>query len=95
MGVFWSLKPEPGQRSGRRLLKWNVETPLVFRFYLLLGHVTPTEFLEESFMAANSVSECTCQRWYLQPGVTRVPVEGGKLKGTLFIPKGMLDFLCV
>lgn len=91
IGVFWSLRPEPGQQLGSRLVKRNVETPLVFRFYLLLGHINPRQFLKESFMATNTVSECTCQRWYLKPGVKRVPVEDGELKGTLFIPKGMLN----
>ncbi|XP_012576760.1 PREDICTED: bile acid-CoA:amino acid N-acyltransferase [Condylura cristata] len=80
MGLFWSLKPE---KAFRRLLKRDVmNSP--FRVTL---------DLYDSFVLQEPATEMpkasqTVQRWFTAPGVQRVPIRSGRVRGALFLPPG-------
>lgn len=80
MGLFWSLKPE---KLFRRLLKKDVmNSP----FWVTLNlydsvrlQVSPTDQPKASQ---------TVQRWFSGPGVQRVQIREGRVRGALFLPPG-------
>lgn len=82
MGLFWSLKPE---KPVTRLLKRDVmNSPFRVQIKLYDRHL-PIEAKKTSEAPKASV---TLERWYVAPGVTRIPVREGRLRGTLFVPSG-------
>ncbi|XP_006116714.2 acyl-coenzyme A amino acid N-acyltransferase 2-like isoform X1 [Pelodiscus sinensis] len=79
MGLFWFLKPE---KLFYRLMKRDVSCP--FRFQLNLF---------DSFQLQPSdkippLATCIVERWYVRPGVERVPIKEGRVRGALFLPPG-------
>ena len=84
MGLLWSMKPEPGQRKGVRLLKSDVTKPYVVEVKCYNGHITP----HESLASLRPLSSATFQKWYMADGVKRIPVREGRIRGSLFIPPG-------
>ena len=82
MGLFWSMKPAPGQRKGIRLMKSDVTKPYNIALNCFDGHVTPNE------SSLQALSSETFQKWYMAEGVKRIPVREGKIRGTLFLPPG-------
>lgn len=82
MGLFWSLQPSPGQGEGLRFTKKHVTVPM---FY----HLKALNETENSESSVNElIAETTLEKAYIGEGVRRIPIKEGKLKGTLFIPKG-------
>ncbi|XP_034095981.1 peroxisomal succinyl-coenzyme A thioesterase-like isoform X1 [Gymnodraco acuticeps] len=82
MGLLWSLRPVPGSKYGLRMRKMNVQTPMVVTISVYQGHRTEG-FLDQVLLASVMV-----ERWYMAPGVQRVPITDGKLTATLFLPSG-------
>ncbi|XP_056116418.1 acyl-coenzyme A thioesterase 5-like [Rhinichthys klamathensis goyatoka] len=82
MGLIWSMRPVPGSRSGLRLRKTNVLTPMVIHISVYSGHLS--ERFSEKTPLATSVTE----RWYVAPGVQRVNIREKGVRGTLFLPPG-------
>ncbi|KAI9547476.1 hypothetical protein NQZ68_017025 [Dissostichus eleginoides] len=82
MGLLWSLRPVPGSKTGLRLRKMNVQTPMVVTISMYQGHQTEC-FLDQVLLASVVV-----ERWYMAPGVRRVPITEGRLTATLFLPSG-------
>lgn len=81
MGLFWSMKPET---LLTRLMKRDVmNTP--FQVQLKLCH--PCFPLRYELTSAPMAS-LTLERWYVAPGVTRLQVKEGRLRGALFLPPG-------
>ncbi|XP_047381707.1 bile acid-CoA:amino acid N-acyltransferase-like [Sciurus carolinensis] len=81
MGLFWSLKPK---KLLTRLLKKDVmNSP--FRVQIKLCDLQSP--LRNQVTSTSMVS-LTLERWYAAPGVTRIPVEEGRLRGALFLPSG-------
>ncbi|XP_070375213.1 bile acid-CoA:amino acid N-acyltransferase-like isoform X1 [Equus asinus] len=81
MGLFWSLKPE---KILTRLLKRDVmNSPFRVQLKLYNSNV----ILINKATAAPIVS-LTLERWYVAPGVTRIQVREGRLRGALFLPPG-------
>ncbi|XP_012493756.1 PREDICTED: bile acid-CoA:amino acid N-acyltransferase-like [Propithecus coquereli] len=81
MGLIWSLKPE---NVLTRLMKKDVmNSPFQVQLKLydsdLLLDNKPTSALKASL---------TLERWYVAPGVTRILVREGRLRGALFLPPG-------
>ena len=84
MGLFWSMKQEPGQPRGVRITKRDVTTPLVTSLALYDGHLNDfNDILQSKPVATSSV-----KRWYMASHVTRTEVREGDLRGTFFIPQG-------
>lgn len=62
--------------------KTNVETPLEVRVSVYQGH------LSEGFSEHEALAAVLVERWYMAPGVQRIPVTEHNLTATLFLPPG-------
>ncbi|KAI3370574.1 hypothetical protein L3Q82_007143 [Scortum barcoo] len=82
MGLLWSLRPVPGSKSGLRLRKRNVQTPMEVTISVYQSHQT------EGFVDQVSLAAVVVERWYMAPGVRRIPITEGGLTATLFLPSG-------
>ncbi|XP_045878509.1 acyl-coenzyme A amino acid N-acyltransferase 2-like [Meles meles] len=80
MGLFWSLKC---QKAFRRLLKQDVMNSPFWVTLNLYDTVGFQDFSTEEPMASQVV-----QRWFSAPGVQRVQVREGRVRGALFLPPG-------
>lgn len=81
MGLFWSLKP---QMPLKRLMKRDVmNSPFQIQLKLCDSHF-PISNSDSSVLTAS----LTLERWYVTPGVTRIEVKEGRLRGALFLPPG-------
>ncbi|XP_043981596.1 peroxisomal succinyl-coenzyme A thioesterase-like isoform X2 [Gambusia affinis] len=82
MGLLWSLKPVPGSKPGLRMRKKNVQAPMVVTISVYSGHLT------ECFGDQVPLASVEVERWYMAPGVQRIPVTEDGLTATLFLPSG-------
>ncbi|EHA98531.1 Bile acid-CoA:amino acid N-acyltransferase [Heterocephalus glaber] len=81
MGLLWSLKPEKLLTS---LIKRDViNSP--FEVQLKVCEPRPPV---KSELTSAPIASLTLERWYVAPGVTRIQVREGRLRGALFIPPG-------
>ena len=87
MGLFWSMIPDPDQQKGQRYMKRDVTTPQVIHLSVFNGHHSWNDF---SNMNLNPIISKELRRWFKHKSVTREEIRYGKLRGTLFIPSGML-----
>ncbi|XP_015744128.1 bile acid-CoA:amino acid N-acyltransferase isoform X2 [Python bivittatus] len=80
MGLFYCLKAE---KMFHRLVKRDVTgSPFYVQISLFNSSVIlplPTE---------EPLATCTVERWYVAPGVERIPVKSGRVRGALFLPPG-------
>ncbi|XP_076777825.1 acyl-coenzyme A thioesterase 1 isoform X2 [Arvicanthis niloticus] len=74
MGLLWAMEPD---RPHWRLVKRDVQTPFVVELEVLDGHEP-----DGGRLLARAVHE----RHFMAPGVRRVPVREGRVRGTLFLP---------
>ncbi|XP_029986473.1 peroxisomal succinyl-coenzyme A thioesterase-like isoform X2 [Sphaeramia orbicularis] len=81
MGLLWSLRPVPGSKPHLRFRKMNVQTPMEVTISVYQGH--QTVFVDQVQLASVLV-----ERWYMAPGVRRIPVTESNLTATLFLPPG-------
>ncbi|XP_050831354.1 acyl-coenzyme A amino acid N-acyltransferase 2 isoform X2 [Serinus canaria] len=80
MGLFWFLQPDT---LFRRLVKRDVAgSPFRVRLEVLDGLSLGTDPREQP------LASCEAERWYVGPGVQRVPVREGRVRGALFLPPG-------
>ncbi|XP_074534357.1 peroxisomal succinyl-coenzyme A thioesterase-like isoform X1 [Halichoeres trimaculatus] len=82
MGLMWSLRPVPGSKPWLRLRKMNIQTPMEFTISVFQGHQT------EDFTDMKPLAAVAVERWYMAPGVRRVPITEDGLTATLFLPSG-------
>ncbi|XP_026030543.1 acyl-coenzyme A thioesterase 4-like isoform X1 [Astatotilapia calliptera] len=82
MGLLWSFRPIPGSKSGLRMRKKNIQTPMEVTISVYQGHQT------EGFADLVPLSGVAVERWYMAPGVRRIPVTEGGLTAALFLPSG-------
>uniref|UniRef100_UPI0037E77FDB acyl-coenzyme A thioesterase 5-like n=1 Tax=Semicossyphus pulcher TaxID=241346 RepID=UPI0037E77FDB len=82
MGLLWSLRPVPGSKPWLRMRKMNVQTPMEFTISVYRGHQT------EGFLDQVPLAGVVVERWYMAPGVRRVPITEDGLTATLFLPSG-------
>ncbi|XP_069330590.1 bile acid-CoA:amino acid N-acyltransferase [Eulemur rufifrons] len=81
MGLIWSLKPES---LLTRLMKKDVmNSP--FQVQLKLYDL---DLLLDNKPISSLKASLTLERWYVAPGVTRILVREGRLRGALFLPPG-------
>lgn len=86
MGLFWSMSQSPGQRSGLRLAKKDVTTPLTVNLSVYDGHLSVDELHGTHTLCP--LANQTVYRWYLGRNVIRSEVHHGNIRGTLFTPPG-------
>lgn len=80
MGLFWALKPNTPYR---RLLKRDVMgSPFHVHLELYLNIV-----LDQTPYESPAVSKVV-ERWYVAPGVQRIQIKQGRVRGALFLPPG-------
>ena len=87
MGLFRSVQPQLGSRSGIRLRKKDVTQPHSFTLSVIPGHVDTNHSSHHNkpgILAQTEVKRC-----YMWEDVLRVPVRHGRIRGTLFIPQSM------
>uniref|UniRef100_A0A4W6DDA0 Acyl-CoA thioesterase 19 n=1 Tax=Lates calcarifer TaxID=8187 RepID=A0A4W6DDA0_LATCA len=70
------------QTSSRQMRKMNVQTPMEVTISVYQGHQT------EGFVDQVSLAGVLVERWYMAPGVHRIPITEGGLTATLFLPPG-------
>ena len=83
MGLFWSMKLSPGQRAGSRFNVKDVTKPVIVHLSLYRGHLD-THMLQTAEPEASTAAE----RWYMGKDVERIKVQSGRLRGTVFKPRG-------
>ncbi|EDL81476.1 rCG20720 [Rattus norvegicus] len=76
MGLIWAMEPE---RPFWRLIKRDVQTPLVVELEVLDGHEPD---------GGQRLAQAVHERHFMAPGVRRVPVREGRVRATLFLPPG-------
>lgn len=80
MGLFWFLQPDT---LFRRLVKRDVAgSPFLVHLEVFDGLCLVTG-PQDKLLAA-----CTAERWYVGPGVQRVPIREGRVRGALLLPPG-------
>lgn len=80
MGLFWFLKPK---KPFARLMKRDVmNSP-----YKVHLDVFTSLQLFSSFQDQPVASQIV-ERWYSAPGMQRIPVRHGRIRGALFLPAG-------
>ena len=87
MGLFWSMGPLPNHAQDVRLVIKDVTKPLVINIAVFEGHVTP----DDDTVAMTSLKPLcvtAAQRTLMAPGVRRIEVREGRVRGTLFLPPG-------
>lgn len=62
--------------------KVNVQTPMEVTISVHQGHQT------EGFMDQVPLVGVLVERWYMAPGVRRIPITENGLTATLFLPSG-------
>ncbi|NXY00345.1 BAAT acyltransferase, partial [Centropus bengalensis] len=78
MGPFWFLQPNT---LFRRLVKRDVAgSPFLVLLEVLDGISIATNPQEQP------LASCEAERWYVAPGVRRVPIKEGRVRGALFVP---------
>ena len=87
MGLFWGMIPAPGQRAGLRLFKSNASTPFKVQVSVQRGHIECIT-MEDCHGGAGLLASQAMERWYQGPGVSKVTVRDGALRGALFLPPG-------
>ncbi|PAA92827.1 hypothetical protein BOX15_Mlig030281g1 [Macrostomum lignano] len=88
MGLFWSLKQDPSQRTGLRLLRREAEIPLKYQLMALNGHVMWDELAgEQKPDSGHALCSIGLERTYLSDSVERLPIKFGRLRGALFKPR--------
>ncbi|KAH9500457.1 Acyl-coenzyme A thioesterase 1 [Bulinus truncatus] len=87
MGVFWSMKPAPGQPPNTRMPLGSPNLPCVYSLRVYQDHLN-LESIYTSQFVANVLASTQHDRWLKREGVTRVEVEDTKVRGVLFLPSG-------
>ena len=92
MGLFWSMLAVPGQRKGVRFIAGDVTKPMEFRVFLFDRHVMSQGNADNPKQAVQELPEPLAKtkifRTYLADHVERKEISVGRIRGTLFVPKG-------
>ncbi|XP_065695043.1 acyl-coenzyme A amino acid N-acyltransferase 2-like isoform X2 [Patagioenas fasciata] len=80
MGLLWFLQPDA---LFRRLVKRDVVgSPFLLHLEVFDGLCLVTGPQDRP------LASCEAERWYVGPGVQRVPIREGRVRGALFLPPG-------
>ncbi|KAG9488333.1 acyl-coenzyme A amino acid N-acyltransferase 1-like [Eleutherodactylus coqui] len=80
MGLFWALKPST---PFLRVIKRDV---MGSPFHIHLEVYSNLEF--NPFPENPPAATTSVERWYVSPGVQRLQIKEGRIRGTLFLPPG-------
>ncbi|RXG58627.1 Bile acid-CoA:amino acid N-acyltransferase, partial [Armadillidium vulgare] len=83
MGLLAGLKPAPDEYQYLRIFKRDVENPDEIEFRLYENFITAEEVFASSFLVNVFHS-----RYFMGPGVEKIPIRGRRIRATLFIPAG-------
>ncbi|CAL4116917.1 unnamed protein product, partial [Meganyctiphanes norvegica] len=86
MGLIGCLKPAPHEYKYTRFFKRDVEKPNIVDVSVYSEHLDDTALYSENVDAP--LASLTHQRHYMAPGVQKIPVRYGKVRGSLFLPPG-------
>lgn len=86
MGLLSSLSPTLKKHKFTRFFKRDVENPNIISLSVFGGHIGTEELVAEN--RKEPLSTATHLRHYMAPGVQRIPVRYGKVRGSLFLPPG-------
>ncbi|XP_040413313.1 acyl-coenzyme A thioesterase 5-like [Cygnus olor] len=82
MGLFWSLAPAGMERPYQRLVPRSTGAPMKVEMLVHQGHSQPGA-IHGPVMAKAEV-----ERWFTAPGVRRIRLKEGGVRGSLFLPPG-------
>ncbi|XP_065541407.1 dynein axonemal light chain 1 isoform X3 [Lathamus discolor] len=82
MGLFWSLAPAGMERPYQRLVPRSTGTPMKVEILVHQGHSQPGAF------PGPVVAKAEVERWFTAPGVRRIRLKEGRVRGSLFLPPG-------
>lgn len=68
----------------------DVTKPLQMNLSILPGH---TKVMDKNKISEAYLCSTIIKRWYMSEDVIREPVRIGRLRGTLFIPKGTYCYI--
>lgn len=85
MGIFWSMVQAPGQRDGLRLVKKDIDSPLITNIAIFDDHLLIDTVHQTS---SDPTSVASLERWYKAPGVRKQVVRDGRVRGVLYLPAG-------
>ncbi|XP_050702390.1 acyl-coenzyme A thioesterase 1-like isoform X1 [Eriocheir sinensis] len=86
MGPIATLSPMLQKHKYTRFFKKDVENPNVVTLSAFKGHLSHDELLDEN--RREPLSTTSHMRHYMAPGVQRIPVRYGSVRGSLFLPPG-------
>lgn len=86
MGLIGCLKPAPHEYQYTRFFKRDVENPNIVDVSVYSSHLDDTALCSSE--VGSPLVSLTHQRHYMAPGVKRIPVRYGKVRGCLFLPPG-------
>ncbi|XP_042646857.1 peroxisomal succinyl-coenzyme A thioesterase isoform X3 [Tyto alba] len=82
MGLFWSLAPAGMERPYQRLVPRSTGTPMKVEMLVHRGHSLP------GTIPGPVVAKAEVERWFTLPGVRRIRLKEGGVRGSLFLPPG-------
>lgn len=81
MGLLASLSPAPHVDPSARLYRRNTRLPCKIRVSVMNGH-------QPLATQAERMAEVVLERHLMAPGVRRIPIHQGRVRGTLYLPPG-------
>ncbi|XP_063804014.1 acyl-coenzyme A thioesterase 1-like [Pseudophryne corroboree] len=87
MGLLWSLAPSVMEKPYQRLEQRSVhKSPMGIDLLVHKGHMSPRAIPKDV------VARTKIQRWFCAPGVRRIRLREGAVRGSLFLPPGEGSF---
>lgn len=86
MGLIGSLSSAPDKSKYTRFFKRDVENPSIVNLSVHNGHLATKELCSSD--TKEPLASITHLRHYMAPGVQRIPVRTGRVRGCLFLPPG-------
>ncbi|KAJ7344778.1 hypothetical protein JRQ81_000728 [Phrynocephalus forsythii] len=84
MGLFWSLAPAAMEKPYQRLEPRDVEVaPVTVEVSVHGGHSPPDA------IPGHLLAKTRAQRWFTSPGVRKIRLKEGAVRGSLFLPPGV------
>ncbi|KAK4325048.1 hypothetical protein Pmani_004358 [Petrolisthes manimaculis] len=81
MGLIASLTPAPHENTALRLYRRDTSLPWKIYVRVLEGH-------QPMVTEAEPLAEVVLERHLLAPGVRRIPIHHGRVRGVLYLPPG-------
>ncbi|XP_043930023.1 acyl-coenzyme A thioesterase 1-like [Protopterus annectens] len=83
MGLFWSLHPAKMEIPYQRLQKKEVtKNPFIVELTLHHGYT------DGDRLPGRVLARARAERWFVAPGVRRIRLREGRVRGSLFLPPG-------